>query len=116
MPATSEKAPNSRTREATPRNVITCHDAFDIVQLDVKSTTLHVDTAQISLPVRLSALGVHLMSDRIGAACDTPSFAAAARRHRAVSNASEHFDPLKGASCAALVGCGLACLAGLNPA
>ena len=57
-----------------------------------------VDTAQISLPVRLGGLGVHLMSDCDGAACGTAFLAAAALTHRAVSGGSEHFDPFKGAS------------------
>ena len=53
----------------------------------MKSSDAEVDTAQMSLPVRL---GGHLMPDQDGAACDAG--------FRAVSSGSEHFDPFKGAS------------------
>ena len=65
----------------------------------MKCSDAQVDTAQISLPVRLGGLGVHLMSDCDGAACDAAFLAAgAALTHCAVSGGSEHFDPFKGAS------------------
>ena len=63
-----------------------------------KCPDAQVDTAQISLPVRLGRLGVHLMSDCDGAACDAAFPAAAALTHCAVSGGSEHFDPFKGTS------------------
>ena len=34
-----------------------------------------VDTAQMSLRVRLGGLGIHLLSDRDGASCDAASLA-----------------------------------------
>ena len=66
----------------------------------MKCSDVQVDTAQISLPVQLGGLGVHLMSDGDGAACDAAFLAAAAAAltHRAVSGGSKHFDPFKGAS------------------
>ena len=65
----------------------------------MKCSVALVDTAQISLPVRLGGLGVHLMSDCDGAASEAAFLAAAsALMHRAVSGGSEHFDPFKGAS------------------
>ena len=53
----------------------------------LKFSHAQVDTAQMSLPVRL---GGHLMPDQDGAACDAG--------FRAVSSGSEHFDPFKSAS------------------
>ena len=64
----------------------------------MKCSDAQVDTAQISLPVRLGGLGVHLMSYEDGAACDAAYLAAAALTHCAVRGSSEHFDPFKGAS------------------
>ena len=64
----------------------------------MKCSDAQVDTAQISLPVRLGGLGVHLMSYEDGAACDAAYLAAAALAHCAVRGSSEHFDPFKGAS------------------
>ena len=49
----------------------------------------------MSLPVRLGELGIHLMSDHYGAACDAAFLAAAALTHRDVSAGSEHVDPFK---------------------
>ena len=80
--------------------------AFRKVETEVLAGVLHimkcsdvqVDTAQMSLPVRLGGLGIHLLSDCEGAACDAAFLAAAALTSRAVSAGSEHFDPFKGAS------------------
>ena len=63
----------------------------------MKCSDAQVDTAQMSLPVRLGGLGIHLLSDQDGAACDAVLLAAALT-HRDVSAGSEHFDPFKGAS------------------
>ena len=56
----------------------------------MKCSDVQVDTAQISLPVRLGGLGVHLMSYEDGAACDAAYLAAAALAHCAVRGGSEH--------------------------
>ena len=64
----------------------------------MKCSDAQVDTAQMSLPVRLDGLGIHLMYDQDGATCDAAFLAAAALTHRAVSAGSEHFDPFKSAS------------------
>ena len=64
----------------------------------MKCLDVQVDTAQMSLPVRLGGLGIHLLSDCDGAACDAAFLAAAAFTSLAVSAGSEHFDPFKGAS------------------
>ena len=50
----------------------------------MKCSDAQVDTAQISLPVRLGGLGVHLMSYEDGAACGAAYLAAAALTHGAV--------------------------------
>ena len=57
-----------------------------------------VDTAQMSLPVRLDGLGIHLVSDRDSAACDAVFLTAAALTCCAVSAGSENFDRFKGSS------------------
>ena len=59
----------------------------------MRCSDAQVDTAQISLPVRLGGLGVHLMSYEDGAACDA-AYLAAALTHCAVRGGSEHFDPV----------------------
>ena len=64
----------------------------------MKCSDAQVDTAQISLPVRLGGLGVHLMFACDGTTCDAAFLAAAALTHRAESGGSEHFCPFKGAS------------------
>ena len=51
---------------------------------DRKCSDAQVDTAQISLPVQLGGLGVHLMSYDDVAACDAAYLAAAALVHCAV--------------------------------
>ena len=79
-------------------------DAVSKVEREIVAGILHimkcsdadVDTAQITLPVRLGGLGVHLMSDEDGAACDAAFLSAAALTRRAVCGGSEHFDPFKG--------------------
>ena len=64
----------------------------------MKCSDAQVDTAQISLSVRLGGLGAHLMSHYDGTACDAAYLAAAALTHCAVRVCSEHFDPFKGGS------------------
>ena len=64
----------------------------------MKCSDAQVDTAQISLPIWLGGLGVHLMSACNDAACDAAFLAAAALTHRDVIGGSEHFDPFKGDS------------------
>ena len=56
------------------------------------------DTAQMSLPVRLSGLGIHLVSDQDGAACGAAFLTAAVLTCRAASDGFDHFHPFKGAS------------------
>ena len=67
----------------------------------------------MSLPVWHGGLGIHLMSDQDGAACDAAFLAAAALTHRAVSAGSEHFDPCKGVLELSFQPCGQMCMIGL---
>ena len=63
----------------------------------MKCSDAQVDTARISLSVRLVGLGVHLMSYCDGTVFDA-TYLAAALTHCAVSGGSEHFEPFKGTS------------------
>jgi hypothetical protein len=75
-------------------------DAIRVVEDDIvagvlrimKCSDARVDTTQMTLPVRLGGLGIHLMSDRDGAACDAAFLSAAALTRRAVGRGST-FDP-----------------------
>jgi hypothetical protein len=68
----------------------------------MKCSDAHVNVAQITLPRRLGGLGVHLMTDSDGAACDAAFLSAAALTRAAVRGGSELFDPFKGVCGAAL--------------
>jgi hypothetical protein len=68
----------------------------------MKCSDAQVKIVQITLPVRLGGLGVHLMSDRDGAACDAAFLSAAALTRVAVKGGSGLFDPFQGACADAL--------------
>jgi hypothetical protein len=73
----------------------------DILQI-MKCSDAQVSSAQITLPVRLGGLGVHLISDRDGTACDAAFLSDTALTRAAVKGGSELFDPFQGACGAAL--------------
>ena len=74
----------------------------------LKFSHAQVDTAQMSLPVRLSGLGSHLFSDHDVDACDA-TFLAALTCH-AMSASSELYDLFNGASGVLLTRCLLSLL------
>ena len=79
----------------------------------MKYSDAPVDTAQMSLPVRLGGLGIHLMSDQDGAASDAAYLAAAALAHSAVSASSEHLEVSKVLLELSFQPCGPMCMIGL---
>jgi hypothetical protein len=82
----------------------------------IKCSDAQVSIAQITLPVRLGGSGVHLMSDRDGAACDAAFLSAAALTRVAVKGGLNCLILSRVPVVLRLRRCGQTCLQGLRHA